>query len=218
MKLEASEVYSIGSSNYLYWSILIRCKIFHKFLGKGVLKNVENEDNPHLIILFGSEEKSFSPETLSDDVFIDVELDEDQIDFIYHFQETRLSIIESEKMFYEKAISKYKEEKSQRAQSFILDWQKDAPNRARNREAQNLRNQKAIEFKREKTITLHKTRLNNLHLPYRGTKKSTTQSRTANCWACWSALNNYCDDECCVCGWIICQCGACGCGRVIRNP
>lgn len=218
MKLEASEVYDIGADNYSFWSLLIKCNIFHKFLGTGVLESVENEDNSLLIISFGSEEKTFSPETLSDEVFTDVELDDDQIEFIYHFKKSKLSIIESENMFYENAISKYKEEKRQRAKLFIMDWQNDAPNRARNREAQDLRNQKAIEFKKEKTISLHKSRLNNLHLPYRGTSKSTTRSRAANCWACWSALNNYCDDECCVCGWIICQCGACGCGRVIRNP
>ncbi len=37
--------------------------------------------------------------------------------------------------------------------------------------------------------------------------------RSANCWRCRSSVNNSINLECGGCGWIICQCGACGCGQ-----
>jgi len=35
--------------------------------------------------------------------------------------------------------------------------------------------------------------------------------RTANCFFCKSKLDNFKDPECTHCGWIVCNCGACGC-------
>ena len=37
--------------------------------------------------------------------------------------------------------------------------------------------------------------------------------RTPPCWRCGERLDNSVDIECAACGWIICNCGACGCGR-----
>lgn len=37
--------------------------------------------------------------------------------------------------------------------------------------------------------------------------------RTTHCWSCKESLDNHHDLECAGCGWIICECGACGCGR-----
>ena len=36
--------------------------------------------------------------------------------------------------------------------------------------------------------------------------------RVAHCWFCRGPLDNAVDLECVGCGWILCQCGACGCG------
>ena len=37
-------------------------------------------------------------------------------------------------------------------------------------------------------------------------------SRVAKCYSCKSPLDNSIDIECSSCGWILCTCGACGCG------
>lgn len=37
--------------------------------------------------------------------------------------------------------------------------------------------------------------------------------RVTHCWSCKSHLDNSVDVECVSCMWIICVCGACGCGR-----
>jgi hypothetical protein len=35
--------------------------------------------------------------------------------------------------------------------------------------------------------------------------------RTANCFSCKKNLDNLKNPECTACGWIVCNCGACGC-------
>jgi len=35
--------------------------------------------------------------------------------------------------------------------------------------------------------------------------------RTANCYSCKNKLDNFKTPECTTCGWIVCNCGACGC-------
>lgn len=37
--------------------------------------------------------------------------------------------------------------------------------------------------------------------------------RLTHCWHCHSKLDSTIDLECIACHWILCQCGACGCGR-----
>jgi hypothetical protein len=37
--------------------------------------------------------------------------------------------------------------------------------------------------------------------------------RVSHCWSCKNPLDNAVDIECVACGWIVCRCGACGCGR-----
>lgn len=40
----------------------------------------------------------------------------------------------------------------------------------------------------------------------------TTRHRSANCWNCSRGIDNEVNLECRRCGWIVCWCGACGCG------
>ena len=41
---------------------------------------------------------------------------------------------------------------------------------------------------------------------------ATHRSRVAHCWFCKAYLNNAVNYECVACNWILCACGACGCG------
>jgi len=38
------------------------------------------------------------------------------------------------------------------------------------------------------------------------------RSRATHCYSCRTGLDNSIDVECSKCGWILCACGACGCG------
>lgn len=48
-------------------------------------------------------------------------------------------------------------------------------------------------------------------------RQSAKRSRATHCYSCRTKLDNSIDVECSQCGWIICVCGACGCGWVRRN-
>ena len=43
-------------------------------------------------------------------------------------------------------------------------------------------------------------------------QKQVSRVRTPVCWNCHRQLDNRLSAECATCGWIICLCGACGCG------
>lgn len=47
-----------------------------------------------------------------------------------------------------------------------------------------------------------------------GTRAASTSRgrRITHCWRCTSPLDSSIDLECTMCGWILCYCGACGCG------
>ena len=42
--------------------------------------------------------------------------------------------------------------------------------------------------------------------------KDCTMKETKQCYSCKEELDNSVDLECSNCGWIVCICGACGCG------
>ncbi len=60
----------------------------------------------------------------------------------------------------------------------------------------------------------HRLRLEKLGKPYLGVQPATRarQHRVTHCYACKRSLDNTIDVECVACGWILCSCGACGCG------
>lgn len=65
------------------------------------------------------------------------------------------------------------------------------------------------------TETKHAAHLERIGLKNPGIRKSVRAKahRITHCWACKESLDNNHDLECIGCGWIICECGACGCGR-----
>ena len=61
----------------------------------------------------------------------------------------------------------------------------------------------------------HKERLEKLGKEYLGVRPAAPnplRHRTTHCYACKESLDNSIDIECAACGWILCDCGACGCG------
>lgn len=67
---------------------------------------------------------------------------------------------------------------------------------------------------REQTTTRHKEFLSRKGIVYRGVRRPSKyrQQRITHCYSCKSDLDNKIDLECCACSWILCECGACGCG------
>ena len=61
----------------------------------------------------------------------------------------------------------------------------------------------------------HKERLEKLGKEYLGVRPAThdpLRRRVTHCYVCRKHLDNSIDIECVKCDWILCTCGACGCG------
>ncbi len=71
-----------------------------------------------------------------------------------------------------------------------------------------------LERKRE-TEEKHKTFLKLRAKPFLGTRDRSDHLplRATHCWACKGSLDSTVNLECVACGWILCTCGACGCGH-----
>ncbi len=71
-----------------------------------------------------------------------------------------------------------------------------------------------LEKKQQEARINHQKRLVFLGLNYLGVSAKVfgKKHRTPFCWNCKKPLDNDIDEECNVCGWILCHCGACGCG------
>jgi len=61
----------------------------------------------------------------------------------------------------------------------------------------------------------HEAHLQKHGLSSAGTKKreATGPARFTHCWSCKQNIDSFSFLECSRCGWILCNCGACGCGR-----
>jgi hypothetical protein len=80
-------------------------------------------------------------------------------------------------------------------------------------EAERLRIEVEADIKRQFIIARHKSFLEEKGKPYEGTNaRRVMRHRLTYCWSCKQHLDNDIDIECAACGWIICNCGACGCG------
>lgn len=71
-----------------------------------------------------------------------------------------------------------------------------------------------LEKEIQQATAKHKLRLDRLGIHYQGTSNAAPGRgrRAAHCYLCKRPLDNAINVECAVCGWIICHCGACGCG------
>lgn len=74
------------------------------------------------------------------------------------------------------------------------------------------------EIRQRQLIARHKAFLEKEGMPYEGTYAGRAKPhRIAHCWACKQHLDNNIHIECAACAWIICSCGACGCGRATSS-
>ena len=81
-------------------------------------------------------------------------------------------------------------------------------------DAENEKRMAALEKLRDQAIAKHRLLLGRLGIPYQGVLEPSPKKslRVTLCYSCGHALNNATNSECAVCGWIVCICGACGCG------
>lgn len=74
--------------------------------------------------------------------------------------------------------------------------------------AQTLQQSRAYLFEVNRQRFFHKLGISVPRVRSSGSNKP----RQTRCYNCKKAINNEMNAECCSCGWIVCFCGACGCG------
>lgn len=80
-------------------------------------------------------------------------------------------------------------------------------------EAEALRREVEIEARRQETIVRHREYLERHGKKYAGVSENSRRShRATHCYACKASLDSDLHIECKSCSWLICHCGACGCG------
>lgn len=72
----------------------------------------------------------------------------------------------------------------------------------------------AIEKYRRSVVVRHRLRIHRMGKQYTGIRTSTRRvPRETHCWSCKRVLTSQGYPECIECGWILCECGACNCGK-----
>ena len=71
-----------------------------------------------------------------------------------------------------------------------------------------------LEQRRLQALRNHQDFLKSKGLQFRGVaaRNANKYHRMTHCYSCKDSLDNEMDSECTACRWIICGCGACGCG------
>lgn len=70
-----------------------------------------------------------------------------------------------------------------------------------------------IEKYRQSVVVRHRLRLQRMGKKYAGIREpNQIIARVTHCWSCKRTLTSEGYPECIECGWILCECGACGCG------
>lgn len=68
------------------------------------------------------------------------------------------------------------------------------------------------ETHRKTIVNAHKAFLKKLHIGHKGTRIGFLKRSEPTCYQCSNPADGSIDLECNICGWVICSCGACGCG------
>ncbi len=70
-----------------------------------------------------------------------------------------------------------------------------------------------IEEKKRQAIQKHKEFIEKLGFDYQGVQPlEAKHRRITHCYGCKADLDSKINIQCASCGWLICSCGACGCG------
>ena len=202
-EIEAWEFAALAAEDVYLWSELVGAKVYHSDRGQGQITGVEQRQNytPLISLEFSGEKKVWPPESFKNGK---TKLTIGQ-DLLSRVEEVGKERAEARRLSAIK-LEQEAEEKRRIAAEQRAEWEKY------------LAEQEAARRERERFANLplaerHKEILAQLGLPYKGLRPATQRyRRVTHCYACRQHLDNSVDVECVTCGWILCTCGACGCG------
>lgn len=141
----------------------------------------------------------------------DPSLKHDNSDMIYAYHVDRKEMREYQKDYVKKMLSTVANASRDAAIQSYLEWYKKYGNGYV--EADRRRKEIELEDRRKRAIEKHKEYLIKFGKHYSGiTQNSDKTHRVTHCYACKDNLDSSLHIECNSCNWLICYCGACGCG------
>ena len=141
----------------------------------------------------------------------DENVQHDDVSMVYLFCTHSCSMKSYERRFLRSILVPYYDAKRELAISSYLKWhdKSGADFLTIDRE----RRIRELEEKRNNVIEKHKAFVTNLGVNYHGTELiNTRKGRKTHCYRCKRKLDSATGIQCALCHWIICSCGACGCG------
>lgn len=202
-EIEAWEFAALAAEDLWLWSELVGAAVNHSDRGQGHITAVEQRPNytPLISLEFSGDKKVWPPDSFKNG-------------------KTKLAIAQD----FLSRVEVIGTNRAEARRLAAIKLQQQAEEQRRNAAERRATSEKylaeleAVRKERERFASLpltekHKEILARLGLPYKGLRPATPRfRRVTHCYACKDHLDNSVDIECVTCGWILCTCGACGCG------
>lgn len=148
----------------------------------------------------------------------DGECPHDNPNMVYLYCVKSSTMKEYEKSFVKSRMRTADDFEKKRAIASYLAWHEKNGEEFLQQDRERVRSEmaicaKKIETQQAATIVRHKNYLVKLGISYEGVQPlDVNKHRATNCYACRSHLDSSINLQCAACKWLICECGACGCG------
>ena len=172
------------------WAMIEGCRLLHTERGEGKVEKVEQRANywPLFHVRFAAGLATLTPKSFANGKST-IPLRPDSIARVEELRSARLAQERAAEIAAAKALEYQRELDEIRARQ---EWLASLPLEER-----------------------HRIFLEELGIAYKGVRAGSSRvrfRRVTHCYICRKHLDNAVDVECVACGWILCTCGACGCG------
>lgn len=193
-KISPAMYFAFAGNDRALWCAIIGQRLYHSKFGSGTILGVEQGENVYVRVQFDSLVES-AVKGITDTIELASKA------FVENITDLTLPADLLEKV---QAFEQQRQEEEQRKQEEKQRRQEEL--------------ERAAQLSPEELlISKHRAHVSRVGVPYLGTRRSTGKSiRKTHCWKCTIPIDNITFFECVSCGWIICDCGACGCGFPTR--
>ncbi len=232
--MNAADICFAIGEQYGEWALIEGCVIKHIERGDGLIERVEQRDGyaPLFQIRFAAVAVTFTPKSFENrkSTILPSPLALARIEALQkarieaecsiQLKEEQARLLSEEaRKEKERLMELYAEEQRLRSERYAkINEIAREEERQRSEKLAAMREEARLRKEYIATLSLserHKLFLEKHGIVYRGVRERTQRflvRRITHCYSCKLDLDNAVDLECVACGWILCTCGACGCG------
>lgn len=205
-RINGKDFANLARHDETLWKQLLGARVEHAIHGSGHVTCVEHRINyaPLITLTFGNVQKAWPPRSFESgktEILLESNL-EDRVDAVFT-------------------------ELAEKEQAALAVAQREAERLAAAQEAARIESERWNSLTPEEqhrefmeVIAMrHRQRLERLGFVFKGIRPADHSMfhRVSHCYECGEELDNAVDVECRACNWILCGCGACGCGYSKRK-